>query len=74
MLFHCQICHLIRGGVQEQYIPEQKVPYFVMGDEWVGFDNLRSVREKVRIKRVDLKKNECLHGINDKYDINQKLF
>lgn len=47
----------------------------MMGDEWVGFDNLRSVREKVRIKRVDFKKkNECLHGINDKYDINQKLF
>lgn len=46
----------------------------MMGDEWVGFDNLRSVREKVRIKRVDLKKNECLHGLNDKYDINQKLF
>lgn len=44
-----KICHLIRGGVQEQYIPEQKVPYFVMGDEWVGFDNLRSVREKAML-------------------------
>lgn len=42
----------------------------MMGDEWVGFDNLRSVWEKVRIKRVDFKKNECLYGINDKYDIN----
>lgn len=44
-----KICHLIRGGVQEQYIPEQKVPYYVMGDEWVGFDNLRSVREKAML-------------------------
>lgn len=45
-----QICHLIRGGVEEKYIPEKRVPYYVIDDEWVGFDNPRSIREKVNQK------------------------
>lgn len=44
-----KICHLIRGGVEEKYIPEKRVPYYVIDDEWVGFDNPRSIREKAQL-------------------------
>lgn len=35
--------------MEEKYIPEKQVPYYVIDDEWVGFDNPRSIREKVNL-------------------------
>lgn len=35
--------------MEEKYIPEKRVPYYVIDDEWVGFDNPRSIREKVNL-------------------------
>nr|H2A0L4.1 RecName: Full=Putative chitinase 1; AltName: Full=Chitinase-like protein 1; Short=Clp1; Flags: Precursor [Pinctada margaritifera]CCE46155.1 clp1 protein [Pinctada margaritifera] len=52
------ICHLIRGGTKEHYLKEENVPFIVNGDEWVGFDNPRSVREKAALVR-----NNRLGGI-----------
>lgn len=35
--------------MEEKYILEKWVFYYVIDDEWVGFDNLRSIREKVNL-------------------------
>ncbi|KAK3091011.1 hypothetical protein FSP39_016448 [Pinctada imbricata] len=43
------LCHIIRGGTKELYLPEKKVPYIVSGSEWIGYDNPRSVMEKAQL-------------------------
>lgn len=35
--------------MEEKYILEKWVFYYVIDDEWVGFDNLWSIREKVNL-------------------------
>lgn len=44
-----EVCEMLKSGVAK-YIwdEEQKVPYAVMGDQWVGFDDERSLREKLK--------------------------
>ena len=42
-----QLCHFIKSGTKEHYLTDEKVPFCVNGDEWVGYDNPRSVRLKV---------------------------
>ncbi|KAG7477732.1 hypothetical protein MATL_G00072740 [Megalops atlanticus] len=42
-----EICTFLKGTTV-QWIEEQKVPYAVKGDEWVGFDNQRSYITKVQ--------------------------
>lgn len=44
-----KLCHLIRSGLNESFIPSQQVPYLVQGDEWIGYDNQRSIMNKVRV-------------------------
>ncbi|XP_071333030.1 acidic mammalian chitinase-like [Trachinotus anak] len=41
-----EICHYL-GGVQVQLIADQKVPYAVVDNQWVGFDNKDSLETKV---------------------------
>ena len=36
-----------RKGAQIYYIKEQEVPYLVMGSQWVGYDDVDSLRIKV---------------------------
>lgn len=43
----CQTCSFLNGASVE-WIDDQKVPYAVKGDQWVGFDNDRSIDAKVR--------------------------
>lgn len=38
-----------RSGGQLFRIPEQKVPYMVKGDQWVGFDDPESLELKVNV-------------------------
>ena len=44
-----EVCELLKSGTA-RYIwdDEQKVPYAVAGDQWVGFDDERSLREKLK--------------------------
>ncbi|KAG9352781.1 hypothetical protein JZ751_017357, partial [Albula glossodonta] len=42
-----EICSFLQGTTV-QWIEEQKVPYAVKGDEWVGFDNQRSCETKIQ--------------------------
>lgn len=41
-----QICTFLQGG-SVHWIDDQKVPYAIKGNEWVGFDNRQSFEIKV---------------------------
>ncbi|XP_029658051.1 chitinase-3-like protein 1 [Octopus sinensis] len=55
-LSYFETCKMLQKGAKRHYIDEQKVPYLVLGDQWVGYEDVESVREKVHYLRV--------HGIN----------
>ncbi|GFS11105.1 chitinase-3-like protein 1 [Elysia marginata] len=43
-----EICAAIRQGGEVVWLDQQKVPYFVRGNQWVAFDDLRSMDLKVK--------------------------
>lgn len=44
-----EVCGMLQqAGVQTSFLKDQRVPYLVLGNQWVGYDNPRSLREKVR--------------------------
>lgn len=47
-LAYYEICHLLRNGAVEHWDDIQKVPYVVKDRLWVGYDNVRSLTEKVK--------------------------
>jgi hypothetical protein len=36
------------GQGETRWDDEQKVPYYVNGNLWIGFDNVKSITEKVQ--------------------------
>ncbi|BFZ15547.1 hypothetical protein BsWGS_18586 [Bradybaena similaris] len=46
-LSYPEICERIQAGADVAWDSEQRVPYAVLGDQWVGYENTRSVAEKV---------------------------
>ncbi|CAG5130506.1 unnamed protein product [Candidula unifasciata] len=46
-LFYPEICEQIHAGASVAWDQEQRVPYAVLGDQWMGYENPRSVAEKV---------------------------
>ncbi|XP_053382557.1 probable chitinase 10 [Mercenaria mercenaria] len=53
-----EICEKLKKGATKKYEPEQKVPYMVQSDLWVGYDDPDSLRLK-----VDYVKQEGFGGI-----------
>jgi chitinase len=47
-LAYYEICQLIKNGASVTFLNDQRVPYLVSGNQWVGYDNEASLREKVR--------------------------
>lgn len=43
-----EICEMLKNGAKYIWDEEQKVPYAVQDDQWVGFDDERSIRQKTR--------------------------
>jgi len=43
-----EICEMLKNGATYIWDDEQKVPYLVDGDQWVGFDDERSIRNKMK--------------------------
>ncbi|XP_012945342.1 chitinase-3-like protein 1 [Aplysia californica] len=46
-----EACQMINNGADVYFLEDQRVPYLVYGDQWLGYDNPKSLREKVRYVR-----------------------
>uniref|UniRef100_A0A8C6WZ21 Acidic mammalian chitinase n=1 Tax=Neogobius melanostomus TaxID=47308 RepID=A0A8C6WZ21_9GOBI len=67
-----EICSFLRGA-SLNWIDEQKVPYAIQGNDWVGFDNMRSLGIKVssaafeefnaKNRKVPLNKNKTRYAL-----------
>ncbi|XP_076449216.1 chitinase-3-like protein 1 isoform X2 [Babylonia areolata] len=51
-LSHYEVCGML-GTSTLHWIESQKVPYLVQGDQWVGYENRDSVREKARYAKTN---------------------
>ncbi|KAB0800036.1 hypothetical protein PPYR_07916 [Photinus pyralis] len=47
-LAYYEVCEMLRNGASYIWDDEMKVPYAVQGDQWVGFDDERSIRHKMK--------------------------
>lgn len=50
VLSYYEVC-LLREGADKLYIESQKVPYLVKDDQWVGYEDQASLREKVKFTK-----------------------
>ncbi|PSN31011.1 putative chitinase 10, partial [Blattella germanica] len=46
-LAYYEVCDMLKNGASYVWDDEMKVPYAVHGDQWVGFDDERSIRNKM---------------------------
>ncbi len=46
-LAYYEVCQMLLEGASYLWDEEMKVPYLVQGDQWVGFDDERSIRNKM---------------------------
>lgn len=44
---------MIRQGGKSYFIQDQESPYVVHGDQWVGYDDVDSLRTKVNILLIE---------------------
>uniref|UniRef100_A0A0L8I6T7 GH18 domain-containing protein n=1 Tax=Octopus bimaculoides TaxID=37653 RepID=A0A0L8I6T7_OCTBM len=47
-LSYYEICQMIKSGAKTYWIEEQKVPYLVMDDQWIGYDDAQSLTIKAQ--------------------------
>ncbi|XP_022669699.1 probable chitinase 10 isoform X2 [Varroa jacobsoni] len=47
-LAYYEVCDMMKKGATYVWDDEQKVPYAYLGDQWVGFDDERSIRNKMK--------------------------
>jgi len=47
LFYLCQICEMLHNGAAYVWDDEMKVPYLVYNDQWVGFDDEKSIRNKI---------------------------
>ena len=47
-LSYFEICKLLKNGWKKEWHDEQKIPYAYKDDQWVGFDDPKSIKLKVR--------------------------
>ncbi|XP_069120691.1 uncharacterized protein [Argopecten irradians] len=47
-LAYYEICRMLKLGAVVTWDDAQKVPHLVLGDQWIGFDNEQSIKEKVK--------------------------
>lgn len=63
MALYIQVCKELKNGAKRIWDPEQRVPYAVKGDLWVGYDDSESIKEKASI-------NSC---VEDMYCFNNHM-
>ncbi|CAH1391338.1 unnamed protein product [Nezara viridula] len=47
-LAYYEICEMLRNGAAYIWDDEMKVPYCLQGDQWIGFDDEKSIRYKMK--------------------------
>lgn len=47
-----EVCQLRSQGGEEHFLQDQLVPFLVHEDQWIGFENEKSVRQKVRFSKL----------------------
>ncbi|BET02278.1 chitinase [Nesidiocoris tenuis] len=47
-LAYYEVCEMLRADATYVWDDEMKVPYCIQGDQWVGFDDERSIRHKMK--------------------------
>lgn len=47
-LAYYEICEMLRNGATYVWDDEMKVPFAIQGDQWVGFDDEKSIRYKMK--------------------------
>ncbi|XP_065558234.1 probable chitinase 10 isoform X2 [Artemia franciscana] len=47
-LAYYEICEMLRSGAAYNWDDEMQVPFLVHGDQWVGFDDERAIRNKMK--------------------------
>ncbi|KAF5280513.1 hypothetical protein FQA39_LY18035, partial [Lamprigera yunnana] len=47
-LAYYEICEILRNGASYVWDDEMKVPYAIYEDQWIGFDDERSIRHKMK--------------------------
>jgi len=60
-LAYYEICQMLLEGASYVWDEEMKVPYLVKGDQWVGFDDERSIRNKMDWVKVRSGREEMRH-------------
>ncbi len=50
-----QVCDFLSNGAERFWLEEQQVPYAVHKDQWVGYDDEKSIGLKVSLKSVHSK-------------------
>ncbi|XP_015280379.1 PREDICTED: chitotriosidase-1-like [Gekko japonicus] len=58
LLAYYEVC-IFKQGATTKVIPEQKVPYSFKGNQWVGYDDVDSIKNKV----IYLKQNNLAGGM-----------
>lgn len=48
VLSYSGICQLLKQGYRSTYDTQWQAPYAVQGDQWIGYDNVDSIRAKVK--------------------------
>lgn len=47
-----QICELLKTGGTRHYLADQMVPYVVKGSQWIGYEDVDSI--KIKVSKMDV--------------------
>ncbi|XP_035824887.1 chitotriosidase-1 [Aplysia californica] len=47
-LAYYEICKMLQEGANVTRLPDERVPYLVLGNQWVGYEDKESLKEKVQ--------------------------
>ncbi|XP_035825783.1 chitotriosidase-1-like [Aplysia californica] len=64
-LSYYEVCEMINAGAKVEFLEDQRVPYLVQNDQWVGFEDETSIAEKIAF----IKDNGFAGGMVWDYDL-----
>ncbi|XP_005112658.1 acidic mammalian chitinase [Aplysia californica] len=64
-LSYYEVCEMIIAGARMEFLEDQRVPYLVLGNQWVGYENKTSIGEKISY----IQDNDFAGGMVWDYDL-----